>query len=187
MSWYRDYLPEGQLVVDASFLINALGCGAAPEIFSGLTSPCLVEDRVFDEISRHPVPGLCHIKELESLEESGFIRRTTMTDTEYAEFLGIVQAPLGVRLDAGESATLVVASARGLSVVIDENKGRSFARKRMPHVPTVSTLKVFISAACRRGQEASFLKRIVEQAMLHARMGVPKDEKHLLSQVLQVK
>ncbi|NGZ85909.1 hypothetical protein [Duganella aceris] len=48
-----------------------------------------------------------------------------MSDEEYERYLSIVQAPLGQRLDAGESATIAVAEARQLVAVIDENKARS--------------------------------------------------------------
>lgn len=184
LTWFRDHLPEGQLVLDASVLINLLGCGAATEIFSALTLPCLVEERVFVEISRHPVPGLCHVSELQALEVSGLIERTMMNDDEYARFLGLVQAPLGQRLDAGESATLAVAHGRALSVVIDENKARSYVGNRLPQVTLVSTLRLLISATVRLGRDTSFLQELVMSARKNARMGIPKDEKQLLADLL---
>jgi predicted nucleic acid-binding protein len=184
LSWFRDYLPEGQLVLDASALINLLGCCAATEVFGTLNLPCLVEEKVFGEISRHPVPGLCHVKELQALEDSGFIQRVRMDGQEYAKFLSLIQAPLGQRLDAGESATLVVAERRALSVVIDENKGRSYVRSQMPQVAMVSTLRLLISATVRLGRDVPCLQGLVTSARQNAKMGVPKDERQLLADVL---
>jgi predicted nucleic acid-binding protein len=185
LSWFRDYLPEGQLILDASVIINLLGCGAASDVFSALPLPCLVEEKVLGEISRHPIPGLCHAKGLQALEASGFIVRTKMNDDEYGRFLSLVQAPLGQRLDAGESATLVVAQGRALSVVIDENKARSYVSSCFPEVATVSTLRLFISATFRLGHDVAFLQSLLGLARSHARMGVPKDEKSLLNDVLR--
>lgn len=184
MSWFRDHLPAGQLVLDASVLINLLGCRAAAEIFSTLDLPCIVEEKVFGEISRHPVSGLCHIEELQALRDAGFIERVRMEGHEYSEFLGLVQAPLGQRLDAGESATLVVAKQRALSVVIDENKARSYVRNQMPQVAVVSTLRLLISATVRSGKDVAYLQGLVTTARQNAKMAVPKDERQLLTDVL---
>lgn len=184
MSWFRDHMPNGQLVLDASVLINLLGCCAAAEVFSTLDLPCIVEDKVFGEISRHPIPGLCHIEELQALQNAGLIERVRMGEEEYSNFLSLIQAPLGQRLDAGESATLVVAQQRALSVVIDENKARSYIRSNMPQVAAVSTLKLLISATVRLGKDAAYLQELVAAARKNSRMGVPKDEKQLLVDVL---
>lgn len=184
LNWFRDYLPEGQLVLDASVLINMLACGATNEVFSALPGPCLVEEKVFGEISRHPIPGLCHLSALQSLASSGFIAQASMDDEEYAHFLSLIQAPLGKRLDAGESATLAVASARGLSVVIDENKGRAYVANHFPQVAVVSSLQLFISATIRLGRDVAYLQERLNAARDHARMGVPRGERLLLTEII---
>ena len=184
MSWFRDHLPNGQLVLDASVLINLLGCGAATEVLSALDLPCIVEEKVFGEIFRHPVPGLCHIEELQAFQDAGFIERVKMGEQEYSKFLGLIQAPLGQRLDAGESATLVVAQQRCLSMVIDENKARSYVGRHMPQIAVVSSLRLLISATVRSGKGMAYLQGLVTTARQNARMGVPKDERQLLADVL---
>lgn len=184
MNWFRDHIPHEALVLDASVLINLLACGATTEIFGALSGPCLVEEKVFGEISRHPIPGLCHIAALQTLVASGFIELVRMDEGEYAHFLSLVQAPLGKRLDAGESATLTIAESRRLAVVIDENKGRAYAAKHLSDVVFISSLKLFISATVRLGRDRAFLLTLVKAARGHARMGVPRDEKQLLVDVL---
>ena len=185
MSWFRDYLPDRQLVLDASALINLLGCGAAGDVFKAQTGPCLLEERVIAEIRRHPIPGLCHEKALSELEESGFVGRTKMDVTEYSHFLSLVQAPLGQRLDSGESASLAVAHNRSLTVVLDENKARSFTANHLPRVTYVSTLCLFVSAAVRSGWSRSRLRELVTSARVNARMGVPREEGGLLATVIE--
>ncbi|QHP90735.1 hypothetical protein EXE55_07195 [Burkholderia glumae] len=184
MSWFRDHLPDGKLILDTSVLINLLGCRAAAEVFSALEPPCMVEDKVFGEISRHPVPGLCHVEELQALQDAGFIERVRMEKQEYSKYLELIQAPLGQRLDVGESATLAVAQQRALTVVIDENKARSFVRSRMSQLTVVSTLSMLISVTVRLGKDVAYLQRLVMAARENARMGVPRDERDLLSEVL---
>ncbi|MDB5823896.1 MAG: hypothetical protein JWR21_2600 [Herminiimonas sp.] len=184
MTWFRDHLPKGQLVLDTSALINILGCGAGIDVFRVLTLPCIVEETVLAEILRHPVPGLCHQHALEQLEASGFIQRTSMDEREYEEYLGMVQAPLTERLDAGESATLAVAYRRSLSVVMDENKGRAYLGRRYPHMTAVSTLKLLISSTSRLNRDVPFLQRLMEQARRNARMAVPKEEKSLWTEIM---
>ncbi|CAJ6492282.1 Uncharacterised protein [Burkholderia pseudomallei] len=184
LSWFRDHLPDGKLILDTSVLINLLGCRAAAEVFSALEPPCMVEDKVFGEISRHPVPGLCHVEELQALQAAGFIERVRMEKQEYSKYLELIQAPLGQRLDVGESATLAVAQQRALTVVIDENKARSFVRSRMSQLTVVSTLSMLISVTVRLGKDVAYLQRLVMAARENARMGVPRDERDLLSEVL---
>jgi predicted nucleic acid-binding protein len=183
LTWFRDYLPPGQLVLDASVLINLLACGETSDVFNALPKPCFVEEKVFQEISRHPVPGLCHLAALENLTFTGCIEKIRMNDEEYSHFIALVQAPLGQRLDAGESATLSVAKNRGLVVVIDENKGRSYAARNMPAVPYISSLKLLISATVRSGKDHSFLRNLIAATRENARMGIAKDERQLYAEI----
>lgn len=185
LSWFRDYLPAGSLVLDTSVILNVLGCGAVEVVLGAIGGPCLVEERVLGEIQRHPVPGLCHLEELDALMQSGLLARVAMSEVEYRRFLSLVQAPLGQRLDVGESATLAVAYARNHAIVMDENKGRRYVAERLPTVPMVSSLKLFISAAFRLGRSRAFLQETVESARSTARMAVPRTERELLLDVLR--
>lgn len=184
LKWYCDYLPQERLVLDASFLINLLACDVSSQVLQVLPFSCLVEKTVLREISRHPILGRCPKTEIGALEDVGLIEITSMTDEEYERYLSIVQAPLAHRLDSGESATIVVSQSRGLSAVIDENKARTYMKQNMPGVSVISTLKLLISSSVRLGWDELTLKGVVEQARLLSRMGVPREEKSLLQQVL---
>ncbi len=176
LNWFRDHLPQERLVLDASVLINVLACGATDDVFEALRGPCLVEEKVFGEIRRHPIPGLCHVAALRSQIEAGCIELVRMDESEYQYYLSLVQAPLGKRLDAGESATLAVAQKRGMAVVVDERKGRSYVAQQLPQVEVVSSLKLFISVAFRLGRDVLFVRQLLTSARENARMSVPKEE-----------
>jgi predicted nucleic acid-binding protein len=185
LNWFRDHLPASRLVLDTSVLLNLLGCGATQDVFAGLPRPCLVEEKVLGEVRRHPVPGLCHVEAIEALRDCGHVELVSMSDAEYAHFLSMIQAPLGVRLDAGESATLAVAHARGHAVVMDENKGRRYVADRFPGMQVVSSLVLFISATVRLGRDADFLRTVAGTARDSARMAVPRSERELLAEVMR--
>ena len=184
MSWLRDYLPRKPLVLDASALINILGCGATEPVFKSLKFPCLVEDRVLEEITRHPVPGLSHVNAVEALIQSASIELCSMDAQEYELFLTMAQAPLQRRLGAGESAALAVASRRGLPIVLDDNKARAVRAAILPDVEAISSLKLLVSASARLRWKKLFLRDVLNNALTVSRMGVPKGEKALLREVL---
>jgi predicted nucleic acid-binding protein len=181
LNWFRDHLPKGQLILDASALINLLGCGATEIIFSALEQPCLIEEKVFQEIRRHPVPGLSHTDALAVLGAAGFIEQVSMDAEEYQLYIAMIQAPLGERLDAGESASLALAHCRKLPIVLDENKGRLYASARFPEIQMISSLKLMIAAAARLGRDPAFAREVIEEARQRSRMGIPRDEKSFYS------
>lgn len=161
-----------------------MGCGVPSAVLRSVGDVSFVEEKVVGEIKRHPIPGICHELELEGLVSAGLIQRTRMDGKEYEFYLALVQAPLGERLGSGESASLAVAQSRGLTVILDENKGRSFVANRFPEIDTVSSLSLLVSAAARSGWSQSDLREVVSAARTHARMGVPRDEKALLALVM---
>ena len=184
MNWLRDYLPSKALVLDASALINILGCGATEDVFKSLRRPCVVEEKVLAEITRHPVPGLSHVKAMDALIKSRCIEVSIMNAEEYKLFISMVQAPLPKRLGSGESAALAVASLRDLPIILDDNKARAARTATLPGVEAISSLKLFVSASVRLGRDKLFLRDVLHNALTVARMGVPKDERTLLRKIL---
>lgn len=183
MSWLSDYLPAGQPVLDASVIINLLGTKAPVDVLRALGHKSLVEQRTLREVRKHPVPGLRVEPVLDELRSLDLIDEVRMTDEEYEVYLGYISPPLGTRLDEGESAALAVAR-RGVCVVLDERKARSRAAITAPDLVVVSSLRLFISCAHRAGWSAARVSQLVAQATQNARMGVPRDERELLAQVV---
>lgn len=183
MSWLSDYLPAGRPVLDASVIINLLGTGEPVEVLRALGHKCLVEQRTLREIRRHPVPDFRIEPVLDDLRNLDLLEEVRMTDEEYEVYLRYVSGPLEIRLDDGEGAALAVAP-RGACIVLDERKARSRAAADIRALVVVSSLRLLVTCAHRAGWPALRARQWVERATLNAQMGVPRDERALLTQVL---
>lgn len=181
MTAIRDYLPSGPLVLDTSAVINILGCGHVDAVFEGLRDECLLEEHALGELTRHPVRGISHTDEIERLAQAGHLRIVRMDDAEYEIYLSLVQGPLGSRLDAGESASIAIAVSRRLGVILDESKARRIFAARPDRTEHASTLKLLFSVAYNSSWTVDHLTTVIASAKAHARLGVPKDDLHLLS------
>lgn len=187
MTLLNDYLPSGLVVLDASVLINLLGCRECVAVLEGLRTKCLMEERTLKEVRKHPIPGFDHVEPLRFLRSSGTLEEVRMTDEEYETYLTFVSGPLGKRLDDGESAALAI-SGRGSSIVIDERK----ARRRAVEDPKVtkgltvaSTLQLMLTSGHRQAWSAQKVQELVSSARQHARMSVPKEESALLEKLMR--
>lgn len=184
MSLLCEHLPPGPILLDASAIINLLGCGDIAKVLQALGAPSIIEERTFKEVQRHPVPGFDHASLLEQLQQIGVIKIERMTRAEYQTYLSLVQGPIESRLDDGESAAIAL-TFRGYPVILDERKARSVVLKQFPHVRVCSTLRLLATAAKRGGWLLEELQQLVLSARRHARMGVPRDERHMLERLMQ--
>lgn len=178
-----DYLPPGPIVLDASAIINLLGCGEMERVLQTLEATCIVEERTLNEVQRHPVPGNDHISVIDNLRQCGRLQVDRMSDDEYDIYLALAQGSLTSRLDIGESAAIALAS-RGYPVVVDENKARSVLTRRFPEVRFCSTLRLLLSAGKRGLWTVEYVQGLVFAACRHARMGVPRDERGDLDRLM---
>ena len=186
MSLLSDYLPRGTAILDASVLINLLGCGECVAVLEGLREKCLIEVRTMKEVRRHPIPGFDHVAALRVLLSSGTLEEVRMTDEEYGTYLTFVSGPLGTRLDDGESAALAI-SGRASSIVLDERKARRRAAvdaKVAPNVTVVSTLQLMLTSAHRQAWSIAKIRDLAVAARQNSRMGVPKEDSALLAELL---
>ena len=186
MSWLSDHLPRGELVLDASVIINLLGTGEPVELLRGLGQSCLIEQRTLQEIQKHPVPGFNLTPTLNTLLTEGTLQEVRMTDNEYETFIRLIHAPLGVRLGDGESAAIAIC-ARCAGIVLDEKRARRIVAIEAPETVVASSLKLILSSAHRQAWPLARLQESIQMARGHARMGVPKDEVDLLNRVLAAK
>lgn len=182
-----DYLPRGIAILDASVLINLLGCGECVAVLQGLGQKCLMEERTLKEVCKHPIPGFSHVEPLRALLSSGTLEEVHMTDEEYEIYLTFVSGPLGTRLDDGEGAALAI-TGRASSIVIDERK----ARRRIAENPKVtkglavaSTLQLLLTSGHRQAWSAQRVQELVTSARQHARMGVPREDSALLEELMK--
>jgi predicted nucleic acid-binding protein len=181
-----DYLPEGIVVLDASVLINLLGCRECVSVLKGLRTRCLMEERTLKEVRKHPIPGCDHAEPLRTLISSGALEEVRMTQEEYDSYLTFVSGPLGTRLDDGESAALAI-SGRASSIVLDERKARRRAAndaKVASGLTVASTLQLMLTSGHRQAWSVQKVRELVEAARQNARMGVPKEDMALLEELL---
>ena len=176
-------MPKGNAVLDASVIINLLGCGEPARILSALDYPCIVETRTLREIRRHPEPGRSHETALQDLVSQGLLVVVRMTDEEYENYLRYVQGSLASRLDDGESAAIAIAG-RGTCLILDERKARRRVAMELPGVSVRSSLQLMLTGACRAGWKLEEARDFVRMAIRHARMGVPREDALLLKMLL---
>ena len=85
-----DYLPLRPIVLDASAIINLLGCGDMPSVLRALKVVCLVEEKTLNEVERHPVPGYDHRPVIRELQQSGALKVERMSGLEYQIFISFL-------------------------------------------------------------------------------------------------
>jgi predicted nucleic acid-binding protein len=183
LSLLFDHLPPGTLVLDASAIINLLGCGEMPRVLQALGALCVVEERTLGEVLRHPVPGQDHGPVLDGLRRLGALKVERMTAPEYEIYLSLVQGSVTSRLGNGESAAIALAS-RGYMVILDDNKARSVVSREYPSTRFCSTLRLLLTAGKRGSWPIAQVQRLVLSARRHARMGVPRMERDDLSKLM---
>lgn len=183
MTLLNDYLPTGATIIDASVLINLLGCGQCLGILEGLGEKCLMEERTLKEVCKHPIPGCDYVPALRALLSSGTLEEIRMTDDEYETYLTFVSGPIGARLDDGESAALAIAG-RGSSIVLDERKARRRAAGDARDLTVISTLRLMLTSGHRQAWTVQKVRDLVSAARLNSRMGVPKEDIALLEALL---
>jgi predicted nucleic acid-binding protein len=179
----NDYLPTGATILDASVLINLLGCGQCLGVLEGLGEKCLIEERTLREVRRHPIPGCDHVAALRALLSSGKLEEVRMTEEEYEKYLTFVSGPIGARLDDGESAALAI-SGRGSSIVLDERKARRRAVGDAKGVAVISTLRLMLTSGRRQAWSVQMVRDLVSAARQNSRMGVAKEDIALLEELL---
>lgn len=171
------------LVLDASVIINLLGCGHADEVLSAIDVPIAVEERTLKEIKRHPISGRSHVDEMNALIAAELIRIVRMTDEAYEIYLSLIDDASPSSLGDGESAAIAVAATLGHCVVLDDRKARRVFAERYPNSPLLSTIRLFVGAAENCSEMKTKFAKIVELALNNSRMGIPFEDKHFAADV----
>lgn len=175
MTFFRDYLPAGPIVLDASAIINVLGCGRTEEVFRGLGRECIVEERTLKEIVRHPIPEASHSQVIGNLADSGLLRIERMNSKEYEIYLDLIQGALPNRLGTGESASIAVSLSRRYGIILDDAKARRIYAALPGASVQNSSLKLFFSAAANMAWHKDRVLEIVVSARQYSRLSVPKE------------
>ncbi|HWO25413.1 MAG TPA: hypothetical protein VNO30_42020 [Kofleriaceae bacterium] len=159
------------IVLDASIVINVLGCGAAASVLQAIPGMCLVPDVTSREIFRDPLAPGGGANPLDPLVAAGLIERVGLTPATMETFIELVGAAPPNDLGDGEAAAIALARERGLPIALDDTKARRIVRERFHGLPLRSSVDLFAlpSVAVALGDA---LADAVFSALIHARMRV---------------
>lgn len=171
-------MPESEdapvYVLDASVLINFLGCGAADDILRTLPGQAWMEQRALAEVLLDPGRRLPSIEQREALIESGALRAQALCGVGIERFLALVSDE--DRLDDGEAATIACALQLGGVAALDERKGRRVARERFRDLVLISTAGLFRTLVESGSMPEEQVRMLIVAALQKARMSVPSED-----------
>jgi len=164
------------LVLDASVIINLLGCGAAERVLAAIPAPRVVADVTSREIIRHPLAPASRSNPMEPLLAAGLIERVALLAPALGTFIQLVGANPPNDLGDGESAAIALAQQLGVAIALDDTKARRIVREQFPTLHVVSSVDLFASPAVATALGAG-LADAVFSALINARMRVsPENE-----------
>src|SRR5664279_1952178 len=159
------------VVLDTSVVLNLLGSGHAERIITAMAGRCIVVAVISREVLRHPLTPNAKGDPLQTLIAAKVIERVQLADAALTRFMELTGASPPDDLDDGEAAALAMGELLGLSVALDETKGRRVASARLPKVTLLSSCAIFSSdeVATELGED---LVESLYSALVHARMRV---------------
>ena len=159
------------LVLDTSVLINLHASRQGMRILGALPNPALVPEEAAAELQCDTGRARAACQFVRGLEERGAARIVAMDEVERARYDRLVSGP--VSLEAGESATIAIASGRNGVPVIDERKGRLVAREHCADAPRWS-LELFLHPMVAAALGADAVAAL-HSALRDGRMRVAKE------------
>lgn len=162
------------LVIDASVLINLLGCGAAEEVLRSLPVAILIEQRTLEEVLIDPSRTLPARDHRELLVQQQHLQVRQLAGDAIECFLELVAEPDG--LDDGEAATIACALDLRAAAVLDERKARRIVGERFPALALTSTAGLFRSLLEQRRMDEERVRTLLLATLQRARMSVPTEE-----------
>jgi predicted nucleic acid-binding protein len=154
-----------RLAIDTSGLIDIL-VTHDPELLLRLLPVRLV----FETTVRLEL-RTCHHAQLDKLVQAGVIEEATMVDTALETFVNLVGAGGGQALGDGEAATISIAVADGIGIVIDDVKARRVASLlflKLAMFTTVDLLRLLDNRADIAHELVSaFVREAIEVGRMH--------------------
>lgn len=159
------------VVLDASVVLNILGSDRAETILGALPGRRIVVEVTSREITRDPVKPENTGDPLASLIDAGLLERIPLPPIAVARFVELTGAPPPDDLDDGEAAALAVGEALGISVALDEAKGRRIASARLKTVTLLSSAEIFALPTVKAALGAELVDAVFS-ALVKTRMRV---------------
>lgn len=159
------------VVLDASVVINILGCGAAARVLRAIPGRHVIPDITSREILRDPLAPSSPEDPLDALIAAALIERVQITAATMETFLDLVGAEPPDDLGDGEAAAIALARELGLPLALDDTKARRIVREQFPGTSMLTSVDLFAlpTVAAALGDE---LADTVFSALIHARMRV---------------
>jgi predicted nucleic acid-binding protein len=164
------------LVLDASVVINLLGCGMGAEILAALPGRAVIADRVERELLHHPIKGLAIDAWIDHWKSQGFLQVIALTEPMLLRYLDLVSQSSPDHLDDGESASIAIAEDWNATAVLDERRARRIVTERFTALRLQSTAGLFQLAANTSTFDQEKLATALYQALTKARMRVVPDD-----------
>jgi predicted nucleic acid-binding protein len=128
--------PPSPIGFDSTVLINFGECGALTVLVDATSAPRFVVGPVRAELLQDPTRH--------AVDAAIAGRRLTATDLEPSELVD--WARLGLRLGAGESATIAAAIGRGWTVACDDQAARRLVLRELGHHRLIGTIGILVRA-----------------------------------------
>ena len=163
-------------VLDASVVINLLGCGMGSEILAALPGQALIADRVERELRYHPIQGWEINEPMHRWQSQGLLKTVTMNESMLSRYLDLINPLPPDYLDDGEAASIAVAEVLDADIVLDERRARRIVSERFTTLNLQSTAGLFRLAADSGALDRDALATAFHQALIQARMRVVPEE-----------
>jgi predicted nucleic acid-binding protein len=159
------------IVLDASVVINVLGCGAAARVLRAIPGRRVIPDITSREILRDPLAPSSPEDPLDALIAAALIERVEITAATMETFLDLVGADPPNDLGDGEAAAIALAIALGLPLALDDTKARRIVREQFSGISMLTSVDLFAlpTVAVALADE---LADTVFSALIHAHMRV---------------
>jgi len=171
----RQNLPSelgAAVVADASVIINLCASGAGDAVLEALPQRVLMARQAIDEVTTDRRTGRADDQILSRFLSRGLVEEHSLGEKAGEIFGGLVIGAAAETLDDGEAASIALASALGIAVVIDESKANRLCLRRFPELLRLSTGDILLNDAvtARLGKAAQ--REAVFNALSLARMRV---------------
>jgi predicted nucleic acid-binding protein len=165
------------LVLDASAIINLLGCGSPHLLLGALSDRCVVEENTLKEVIRDPFTNRSAEQTIGILVSNRKLTVQRMSAPAYSQYLNLVSAEPRDALGRGESAALAHANDISAVVVLDDRKARRLGGARFPDCPQWTSIGLFREASEAVGMSPQQIGLLIQLACEKARMHVLDDDR----------
>lgn len=167
-----DNYSNGELVADASTVINLIATGCASTIVAALPWRVVVPDVIVAELASGRSRGHPHADHLQELVDVGVITVVSLRTAGTQYFEDLVVGPALMTLDDGEAATIAYAAEHAAVALLDDRKATRICLQRFPALRIACTVDVLAHPTVETTLGRDQLAEAVYKALQYGRMHV---------------